>query len=157
MTPTMSLVLIWGLVAGLTLLRWLDRQNLRNLPAASKRFAVLVHLGVCLIVAFFVWLLTLSVGTPLSDYLSVLALLGLEGLLGGLISSFVLFRRFILHIPRRRDVKHTKDKDKEGVVRLDQHGIGILPPGTKVVYNRGHGRWTAQDHAQDEEPNSRIS
>lgn len=155
MTPTMSLVLIFGLVAGLTLLRWPDRQNLRNLPAASKRFVVLVHLSVCLIVAFFVWLFTLSVGTPLSDYLSVLALLGLEGLLGGLISCLFLFSCHILHIPIIRHMKQTEDK--EGIVRLNQIGIGRLPPGTKVVYNRGHGRWTAQDHALDEEPNSRIS
>jgi hypothetical protein len=75
MTPTLSLLLICGLVAGLTLLRWRDRRNLRNLSPASKRFAILVHLGVCLILALFVWLFTISVGTPLTDYLAVLDLL----------------------------------------------------------------------------------
>src|SRR5262249_18550758 len=104
MTPIMSLLLIGGLVAGLTMLRWQNQQNLRDLPAASKRFAILVHLGVCLTLAQFVWLFTITLGTPLTDYLGALGLLVVEGLLGGLLSSFILFSRIVLHIPwNKRD------------------------------------------------------
>ena len=159
MTPILSLLLICGLVAGLTLLRWRDWRNLRNLSPASKRFAILVHLGVCLILALFVWLFTISVGTPLTDYFSVLALLLMEGLGAGLISSFGLFSRFVLHIPTSQDTKRTKGEEKGEVVRLEQTGkpIRVLSPGQKVIYIQKHGRWTGHDHNLDEEPNSRIS
>ena len=166
MTPIMSLLLIGGLVAGLIRLRWRDSQNLRNLPAASKRLAVMVHLVACLILALFVWLFAISLGTPLTDYLGALGLLVVEGLIGGIISSFILFSRLIIHIPLKLGVNQDSGEvsDKEGgkgagkIVRFEQirRAKGKLPNDPKVISIQGRGHWTDQEAALDEESNSQM-
>ncbi|MDB5082379.1 MAG: hypothetical protein JWP00_4303 [Chloroflexi bacterium] len=159
MTPTMSLFFISGLVAGFTLLRWTDRSKLQSLPLASKRSEIFLQVGVCLGLAFFVWLFTLSVGTPLTDHLSVLILLGLEGLVGGVLSSYILFSRRTLHIPFAKRVDQPLDEAKdENIIQLDSIGTtrGVLPPGKQVVYSLRRGRWTSHDRSIDEEPNTRT-
>ncbi len=168
MTPTMSLLLICGLVAGLTVARLPRRRNLRNLTAPSKWAAVLVHLSICGLLGLFVWVFTVSVGTPLTDYPGVLGLLVLESLLAGLVSSFILFAPFSLGIPTNVKKYFQEIKDRNGIRTLpDPEEINRLettqkqlPPGMKVIYSSGKGRWTAHDHdhdrALDEEPNSRL-
>lgn len=164
MTPTMSLLLVCGLVAGLTLVRLPGRRNLQNLTVPSRRAAVLVHLGVCGLLGLFVWLFTASVGTPLSDYLGVLGLLMLESLIAGLLSTFVLFGRFGLHIPLKVKEYLREILDRNGIKSGDESeeltrietSQRQLPPGMKVIYSSGKGRWSDHDRALDEEPNSRI-
>ena len=170
MTPTMSLLLVCGLVAGLTLARLPGRLNLRNLPASSKRAAVLVHLSVCGLGGLLVWVFTVSVGTPLTDYLGVLGLLVLESLLAGVLSCLVLFGQLSLHKSSgikeniKKYFQEIKDRNRkktqeepEGMTRLETTQKQ-LPPGMKVIYSSGKGRWTADDRDRtlDEEPNSRI-
>jgi nitrate reductase NapE component len=164
MTPTLSLLLVCALVAALTLTRWPGRRNLQTLPITSRRIAVLVHLGVCGLFGLVVWLFTISIGTPLTDYLGVLGLLVLESLVAGLVSCLVLFAGFGLHIPSSitayfREIADrnglNREKEPEEVTRLES-SHKQLPPGMKVVYSAGKGRWTDYDRAPEEEPNSRI-
>jgi hypothetical protein len=165
MTPTLSLLLVCALVSALTLARWPGRRNLRTLAGPSRRIAVLVHLGVCGLFGLVVWLFTVSIGTPLTDYLGVLVLLVLESLLVGLVSCLVLFAGFSLHIPSGmkeyfreigdRNSLNRGEKEPEKVTRLES-SQKQLPPGMKVVYSSGKGRWTDYDRATEEEPNSKI-
>lgn len=163
MTPIMSLLLIGGLVGGLTLLRWRNRENLRNLPATARPLAILLHLAVCLILAVFVWLLTLSLGTPLSDYLGALGLLLVEGLVFGLLSSLILFSRFALHIPwlNRNTLKNDEKSEIEfegKIIRFEKvERVGSdFEANPKIISLQGRGRWKGQADNPDEESNSQI-
>lgn len=166
MTPTMSLLLVLGLVAGFTLARLPGRRNLQVLPVASRRAAVLIHIGFCTGLGLLAWVFTVGVGTPLTDYLGVLSLLILESLVAGSVSTFILFGRFGLHlssgvkeyfreIKERNGLGAEKEDEPEEVARFETTHRR-LPPGMRVIYSEGKGRWTNSDRALDEEPNSRI-
>ena len=166
MTPTISLLLVCGLVAGFSLARLPRRRNLRNLAGPSKWVAVLIHLGICGLLGLLVWVFIVSIGTPLTDYPGVLGLLVLESLLAGLLSTFILFGRLRLNLPAGIKEYFREIKDRNGIksqeepqeiTRLET-SQKQLPPGLKVIYSSGKGRWTAHDHdrALDEEPNSRL-
>ena len=163
MTPIMSLLLIGGLVAGLTGLRWRVKQNLGNLPAATKLFAIFLHLAVCLILALFVWLFTIYIGTPLTDYLGALGLLMVEGLGVGLLSSFILFSRIILHIPRivrdnRKNDERSEIEFEGKIIRFEEikQAKGDFEANPKVISLQGRGRWKAHGDTLDDESNSQI-
>lgn len=164
MTPTITLLLVCALVAALTLARFPGRRNLRSLPVPSRRIAFLIHLGVCGLFGLVVWVFTVSIGTPLTDSLGVLGLMVLEGLAAGLLSSFILFAGLGLHIPSGVKTYFQeigdrnglgRDKDPGEITRLETTHKQ-LPPGMKVIYSSGKGRWTDYDHAQEEEPNTKI-
>ncbi|OJW02749.1 MAG: hypothetical protein BGO39_05850 [Chloroflexi bacterium 54-19] len=158
------MLLVCALVAALTLARFPGRRNLRALTGPSRWIAVLVHLGVCGLFGLVVWLFTVSIRTPLTDYLGVLVLLVLESLVVGLVSCLVLFTGFSLHIPNSiktyfREIGDrnglNREKEPEKVTRLETTQKQ-LPPGMKVIYSSGKGRWTDFDRATEEEPNTRI-
>ena len=168
MTPTMSLLLICGLVVAFTLARLPGRKHLQELNNASKQAAILVHLAICGILGGVVWLFTVSIGKPLTEIWSVLGLLVLESLAVGLLSTFIIFGRFGLHISltvknyfqeiKERNNLGADEKEPAEITRLE-NTHRQLPSGMKVIYSSGKGRWTSHEHDRslDEEPNSKIS
>lgn len=144
MTPLLSLLLICGLVAVLTLVRWPGRAR------QGGPTQIGLHLLACLGLAGLVWLLDWSLWPDWSDGLAVFGLLSLEGLTGGLVSSFLLFRKS--GSPRF----NKPVSENGGVIRLRKRvqTKGVLPSGVMVVWSERQGRWMSQEAALEDERNA---
>lgn len=139
MTPTLSLVLVGGLVVVLTLLRWPGRAEL---PKMSLGW----HLVLSVAAGLLVWLLNLALWPDQFDGLAVGLLLGLEGLGAGLVSGFLLYGLRPITLPQRAKTK-AQEAAPSGVVRVKQFGQtkGVLPSGVLVVWDDERGGWTQPD------------
>lgn len=144
MTPLISLLLVGGLVLGVTL----GRRKLWKPPSGGFALAgwpwlwLSLHLGWCLVCAGSVWFLNWALWPNWPEGFEVLVLLCLESVLVGLLSWVILCRPFQPEVSKPQSSNGFKDEG--GIVRYTKavHARGQLPPGIEIHWNEQHRRWS---------------
>ena len=163
MTPSMSLIVLCGLVVSWTAGQWPFRSRLRteNWSFVEIRHKAGSHLLVCLGIGGIVWLFNMLIWPNWSDQAAMLVLLLVEGLMAGLITGSWLYGFALLaktHTQPAQPEQSASD-DFDGVVHLRrfQHPAGVLPSGVMVVWNEWRGCWSSVEAALEDERNALAS
>lgn len=153
MTPTISLFLVTFLVLALTYLRRKIRYQKENFSVAQLKMSILLHLIFSVGSGITVWLLNKIFWQDWPDHLAVLFLLILVGLGMGTLTAGLLYGKFweYKNTPQaesHREATYSFGREIEnnmprGVIHIKKFGParGVLPSGTKVVWDDTTGRW----------------
>jgi hypothetical protein len=153
MTPIISLLLVGGLVIGVTM----GRRNLWERPPRGADLPnwrwiwLSLHLGWCLVCAGAVWLLNWALWPNWLEGFAVFGLLCLVGVLAGLLSWLVICRPFQRQLPPQKSVVNFQDNG--GIIRYQKavHARGQLPPGIELHWNEQRRRWSSLEAVKEEE------
>ncbi len=151
MTPVISLVLVCGLVAAITVVR--RRMTERVSTSDGYRWLSLgIQLVWCELSAGLVWLLQGAFWPEYPERLAVLGLLSLEGMVAGLVSIGVLYRAGWFHQSKPRSAAALSNQNS-GIIRVRKLAQirGTLPPGVQLYWNERRGRWSMAEVRQEEE------
>ncbi|HEX2914261.1 MAG TPA: hypothetical protein VH186_25910 [Chloroflexia bacterium] len=157
MTPSMSLIMVGGLVAVLTAVQWRNFVEVFSPSSGKSAGFILRHMVLSGILGAFVWLVNLRLWQVQVDYGAVLGLLVAEGIVFGLLGMVIGAGKAGVHIPQKDNSKQVKRREKKsGVVRLEQTADirGELRPGIGVGWDQKRLRWTDLDTALEDERNT---